>query len=95
MENNNRSGHTGARAAPTSDALNMTKVEPTSHQLVFKDSTANGVVALKSSLPVRVPDCVLAESLPASRTFSSTFYSHILYMGKFSKIHTHVSPSSD
>jgi hypothetical protein len=44
-ENNNRSGHADERAAPTSDALNITKVEPTSHQLVLTDSTANGMVA--------------------------------------------------
>ena len=66
MEHNSRNGHAGARAAPTSDVSNIRNVEPTTHQLVFTDSTPNGKVALKRSLSACAPD-------PVSRFFSTIY----------------------
>jgi hypothetical protein len=52
-ENSNRSGHTGAKAAPHIDPISKAKVEATSHQLLLIDSTAYGAVALSNSRPIR------------------------------------------
>lgn len=52
-ENSNRSGHTGANAAPHIDVMSKTKVEAVSHQLLLTDSAAYGAVALSNSRPIR------------------------------------------
>lgn len=78
-ENISRSDHTGAAAAPTSEAINRRKVEATCHQLFFVDSIENGRVAFKRSRPVRASDVASGESLATFRTFSSISDSAVLY----------------
>jgi hypothetical protein len=81
MENISRSGHAGAMAAPNSDAINIRNVEPTTHQLVFSDSTPKGKVALKRSLSDRASDVVARIASSICRTSHVTFYSRALCTG--------------
>jgi len=91
MENNSRSGHAGARAAPISDASNIAKVEPTTHQLVFTDSTPNGKVALKRSLSVCTLDIVSRISSTTCLASHVTSCSWPLCMGRSVNI-IHIAP---
>jgi hypothetical protein len=90
-ENNRRNGHAGARAAPNSDASNIRKVEPTTHQLVFTDSTPNGKVALKRSLSVCASDIVSRISSAIRPVSHVTSCSRALCMGGFANI-IHIAP---
>jgi hypothetical protein len=91
MENNKRIGHAGARAAPKSDASNIKKVEPTTHQLVFTDSTPNGRVALKRSLSVSASGLVSRDSSPTCLASHIASYSWALCMGRFVNVF-HIAP---
>jgi hypothetical protein len=81
MDNNSRSGHTGASAAPASNTIKAAKVEATCHQLVFTDSTVNGMVAFRSSLPDRAPDGASGQPSYDFGTFSNIFTSQLGYVG--------------
>ena len=73
MENNRRTGQTGAKAAPNSNASNNRNVEPTTHQLVLTDSTPNGKVALNKSLLVCTSDHVSGVCSPICLAAYITF----------------------
>jgi len=80
MENNRRNGQAGARAAPSSDASNKKKVDPTTHQLVLTDSTPNGKVALNKSLSDCTSDHVSGVFAPICLVSNVTFPSRALWM---------------